>query len=148
MNCWPKEPHGNFQASQTFVKSIDCSSQTDSKVLLLKSMLAYPIQCGKGELVHNESPHPYWAVFIVLESTLHTTRGKYQTCYKTFNLQWQPACIICWSNSSTKIVIRFKAHSVRFNSYLNYLVCYVPETIFPQRQAWGKPVIYYSAKGI
>jgi hypothetical protein len=52
-------------------------------------------------------------------------KGKPQPSYTSWNLQWWPACKICWFKTCTKglgltnnYLIRFKAHSIRWNSGL------------------------------
>ena len=50
-SCWPKVPHGNLQTTQAIVKTIDCFSQNDSKVLLLKITPAQLTENGKFKMV-------------------------------------------------------------------------------------------------
>lgn len=50
--------------------------KTDGKVLLQKKTFTHLIGHGGMELETNESFHPCWLGFMVLEGTLHSTRGQ------------------------------------------------------------------------
>jgi hypothetical protein len=81
------------------------SLQNDSKVPLLKAKPTQLNEHGEVELVPTLSLYPYVPVFIVLEGTLHGTKGEWliPTQLQT-DPQWYSACKSYWCNSDTKLV--------------------------------------------
>lgn len=59
-----------------FTKTIGCSPQAVGKILSLKTTLTNLIEHKEFELVPNQRFYPYWLVFMVLEGTVHITRGE------------------------------------------------------------------------
>lgn len=58
----------NPKIFQAIATAIVCSPETESKTLLLNTMLSYLIENGEVEMVLNQKLQPYWLAFMVLNS--------------------------------------------------------------------------------
>ena len=65
-----------LQTVQAVVKTIDCSPQTVSKALLLKTTPIQLIEHGEVKLVPSYSLHLYILVCLVQEGILYATKGE------------------------------------------------------------------------
>lgn len=70
------DTHPNPQTTQATANAIGCSLQTDGKVLQQKTML---MEHGEVEVVPTKNLYLYLLLFMILESTLNSSRGERQT---------------------------------------------------------------------
>lgn len=67
------------QTTQAVAQTIDCSPETDSKALLLKTAPTPLIENEDVWLVPTENLHPYALVSLVREGTLQATKSGMET---------------------------------------------------------------------